>query len=99
MFPRILSRVTFFRIGLAGVVSVLVSFRRYLIYDLALLSVEASREASASASLIADEIVFSICLFTATAIELLLFGCLLFRPFVQPLLLGFLSRHSQSSSF
>ena len=40
-FPRILLRVAFFRIGLAGVVFPLVSFRRDMMYALALLLVGA----------------------------------------------------------
>ena len=39
IFPGILLRVTFFRIGLGGVVSALVSFRRDMMYALAWLSV------------------------------------------------------------
>ena len=35
IFPRILLRVAFFRIGLSGVVSALVSFRRDVLYALA----------------------------------------------------------------
>ena len=54
-FPRILLRVKFFRIDLAGVVSALVSFRRDMVYALAWLPVGASGEASASAYLIAAE--------------------------------------------
>ena len=37
IFPRILSRVAFFRTVLAGVVSALVSFRSNMMYALALL--------------------------------------------------------------
>ena len=46
-FPMILLRVTFFRIGLDGVVSALVSFRRDMMYALAWSSVGALGEASA----------------------------------------------------
>ena len=99
IFPRILWRVTFFRIGLGGVVSALVSFRKDMMYSLAWLSVGASGEASSSAALIASDSVFSTCFFKAAAMDLLLFGRLLSCPFARPLLLGFLSRHSRSSYF
>ena len=49
--------------------SALISFRRDMIYALAWSSVGALGEASASAALIADESVFSTCLFTAVDIE------------------------------
>ena len=60
-FPRTLLSVTFFRIGLAGVVLALVSVRRDMIYSLAWSLVGASGEAA----LIAAESVFSTWLFTA----------------------------------
>ena len=62
-------------------------------------SVGASGEASALAALIATDSVFITCLFTATPMDLFLFGRLFPRPFVWPFLLGLLSRHSQSPSF
>ena len=99
IFPRILFKVTFFRIVLAGVVSALVSFRREMVYALAWLSVGELGEASASASLISYESVFSTCLFTVASMDLLLFGRLFSRTFVRTLMLGFLSFHFQSSSF
>ena len=68
-------------------------------YALAWQSVGALGEASALADLIAVESVFSTCLSTAAAMDLFLFGCLLSRLFVRPLLLGFLICHSRSSSF
>ena len=98
-FPRILLRVTFFRIGLAGVVSSLVSFRTDIMYALAWSSVGLSGEASALEALNAADSVFSTCFSTAAAMELFLFGRLLYHSFVRPLLLGFLSRHLKSSSF
>ena len=99
IFPRILLRVTFYRIGLAGVISDLVSFRRDIMYALAWSSVGKSGEASALADLIDAESVFSTCLFTVAAMDLLLFGRFLSRSFVCPLLLGFLSHHLQISYF
>ena len=58
IFPMILLRVTFFRIGLDGVVSALVSFRRYMMYAIAWSSVGALGEASAYAALITADSVF-----------------------------------------
>ena len=52
-FPRIILKVTSFRIGLAGVVSALVSFRRDMLYALAWYSVGTSGGDSASEALIA----------------------------------------------
>ena len=54
IFTGILLRVTFFGIGLAGVVSPLASFRRDMIYDIAWSSVGSLAEASDLADLIAS---------------------------------------------
>ena len=98
-FLRILLRVTLYRIGLAGVVWALLSFSMDMMYTLDWSSVRALGEAPASTALIAAESVFSTCFSKAAAMDLFLFGRLLSRPFVRPLLLGFLSCHSHSSSF
>ena len=55
-FLRIILRFTFFRLGFTVVVSALVSFRREMMYTLALLSVGASGEASSLADLIAVDV-------------------------------------------